>query len=166
MEFSVRSPSRPRFCWQLRSQCLELGERTRLMAIVNLSTVAGFPDAANAKFAVAAAVEAVDGGADIVELGSAATRTGAQTVNANQECSRLLPVLEGLLLARPKAIVERGHQLRGDGAGSGEDGRGDSQGRLRLDVGRGDGRGGGAERVRHRADARAGASASGWRRGR
>jgi len=105
MEFSVRSPSRPRFCWQLRSQCLELGERTRLMAIVNLSTVAGFPDAANAKFAVAAAVEAVDGGADIVELGSAATRTGAQTVNANQECSRLLPVLEGLLLARPKAIV-------------------------------------------------------------
>jgi len=105
MEFSVRSPSRPRFCWQLRSQCLELGERTRLMAIVNLSTVAGFPDAANAKFAVAAAVEAVDGGADIVELGSAATRTGTQPVSAKEECARLLPVLEGLLLARPKAIV-------------------------------------------------------------
>jgi dihydropteroate synthase len=105
MEFSVRSPSRPRFRWQLRSQCLELGERTRLVAIVNLATVTGFPDAANAKFAVAAAVEAVDGGADIVELGSAATRTGAQTVSAEQETARLLPVLEGLLLERPKAIV-------------------------------------------------------------
>jgi dihydropteroate synthase len=105
MEFSVRSPSRPRFRWQLRTQCLELGERTRLMAIVNLSTVAGFPDAANAKFAVAAAVEAVDSGADIVELGSAAIRTGAQTVNADQECARLLPVLEGLMIERPKAVV-------------------------------------------------------------
>jgi dihydropteroate synthase len=110
MEFSVIAASRPRFCWRLRSRRLELGERTLLMAIVNLApeSVAGghtLPAAASAKVALAAAVEAVDGGADIVELGSAATRTGAQTVSADEECARLLPVLEGLLHARPKAIV-------------------------------------------------------------
>ena len=110
MEISAITSSRPRFCWHLRSQHLELGECTLLMAIVNLapeSTAPGhaMPPAASAKFALAAAVEAVDAGADIVELGSAATRTGAQTVSAEEECARLLPVLEGLLHARPQAVV-------------------------------------------------------------
>jgi dihydropteroate synthase len=113
MEFSAIAASRPKFCWRLRSRRLELGERTLLMAIVNLApesigsggAAARLPAAATAKVALAAAVEAVDGGADIVELGSAATRTGAQTVSADEECARLLPVLEGLLLARPQAVV-------------------------------------------------------------
>ena len=105
MEISAYPPSRPRFCWHLRSRRMELGERTRLIAIVNLAQEDGLPAAASAKFAVAAAIEAVDGGADIVELGSSATRTGAQTITAKHECERLLPVLEGLLHARPKAVV-------------------------------------------------------------
>jgi dihydropteroate synthase len=105
MEISAVTLSRPRFCWRLRTRRVELGERTRLMAIVNLAAETGMPAAANAKFALGAAVEAVDSGADSVELGSAATRTGTQTVNAEQECARLLPVLEGLLQARPQALV-------------------------------------------------------------
>ena len=105
--------SRPQFCWRLRSSRLELGERTLLMAIVNLApesigvpdgTLVRLPAPASTKVALAEAVEAVDSGADIVELGSAATRT-TQTVSAQEECARLLPVLEGLLHERPEAVV-------------------------------------------------------------
>jgi len=54
---------------------------------------------------VAAAVAAVDGGADIVDLGAESTRPGAEPVSAGEEQKRLLPVVEGVLKARPKAIV-------------------------------------------------------------
>ena len=137
---------RPRFHWQLRSRRLEVGERTLLMAIVNLTPDSFSSDglfAASAgplgsssgsfasgsgsfasgsfapgsgqvsrgmvvaaeKVAVAAAVEAVDGGADIVDLGAESTRPNATPISAEEEQGRLLPVLEGLLFARPEAVV-------------------------------------------------------------
>ena len=152
MEISAYPPSRPRFCWHLRSRRMELGERTRLIAIVNLAQEDGLPAAASAKFAVAAAIEAVDGGADIVELGSSATRTGAQTITAKHECERLLPVLEGLLHARPKAVVSVDTCYAGTAREATR--RGDSEGCLRPDLGRGDGRDRRAQRLRRGADVR------------
>lgn len=145
---SLRRRIRPRFDWQLRSRKLALGERTLLMAIVNLTPdsfssdgllpggsglLPGSPRllptssgklpgsavlgdfasgrlgsgmaAAAEKVAVAAAVEAVDSGADIVDLGAESTRPNALPISPEEEQLRLLPVLEGLLFARPAAVV-------------------------------------------------------------
>jgi len=113
--YAVMNRLRPRsrYEWQLRSRKLALGARTLLMAIVNLTPdsfsgdglLARGLEAASSKVAVAAAVEAVDGGADIVDLGAESTRPNATPLSDNEEQARLLPVLEGLLLARPKAVV-------------------------------------------------------------
>jgi dihydropteroate synthase len=114
-----RSNYRPRFEWQLRTRKLALGQRTRLMAIVNLTpdSFSGDglldgngpmllgPAAAVTKLALATAVEAVDAGADIVDLGAESTRPNATPISSEQEQARLLPVLEQLLRERPHAIV-------------------------------------------------------------
>jgi dihydropteroate synthase len=60
---------------------------------------------ASTKLAVAAAVEALDSGADILDLGAESTRPNATPISAEEEQSRLLPVLEALLNQRPGAIV-------------------------------------------------------------
>ncbi len=93
---------------------MELGECTRLMAIVNLTPDSFSGDgllatpmalATGQKLALAAAVEAVDGGADIVDLGAESTRPNATPLTSNEEQARLLPVLEALLRERPTAVV-------------------------------------------------------------
>ena len=105
---------RPSYIWRLRTRPLGLGERTRLMAIVNITPDsfsgdgtlrAGMPLAAGQKFALAAAVEAADNGADIIDLGAESTRPESQPLTADEEQARLLPVLEALLHERPQAIV-------------------------------------------------------------
>lgn len=114
-----RSNYRPHFEWQLRTRKLALGPRTLLMAIVNLTpdsfsgdgllgaggTVGLQPPAAVIKLAVAMAIEAVDAGADIVDLGAESTRPNATPISTEQEQERLLPVLEQLLRERPQAVV-------------------------------------------------------------
>jgi len=114
-----RSNYRPHFEWQLRTRKLALGQRTLLMAIVNLTpdsfsgdgllsaggTVGLRPPAAVIKLAVGMAIEAVDAGADIVDLGAESTRPNATPITSEQEQARLLPVLEQLLRERPDAVV-------------------------------------------------------------
>jgi dihydropteroate synthase len=99
---------RTRFLWQLRTRTLELGERTRIMAIVNL-TPDSFSGDGLSEPGVAAgimtAIAAFDGGVDIIDLGAESTRPGAEPISSLQEQDRLLPVLEGLLRERPEAIV-------------------------------------------------------------
>jgi dihydropteroate synthase len=78
------------------------------MAIVNLTPDSFSGDGvigAGVDAGVAAAVCAVDAGADLVDLGAESTRPGAPAVTAQEEQRRLLPVLEGLLRARPGTVV-------------------------------------------------------------
>jgi dihydropteroate synthase len=101
-------PSRPLYRWQLRSRALELGMRTCLMAIVNLTPDSFSGDGLanlSVEDSIAAAIAAQDSGADILDLGAESTRPGAVGVSAAEEQARLLPVLEGLLRERPEAIV-------------------------------------------------------------
>ena len=114
-----RANVRTHFDWQLRTRALSLGQRTRLMAIINLTPdsfsgdgVLGGdsparlgPAAAMTKLAVAAAVEAVDAGADIIDLGAESTRPNATPISSEEEQARLLPVLEHLLRERPQTVV-------------------------------------------------------------
>jgi dihydropteroate synthase len=104
--------------WQLRTRALELGRRTLVMGVVNVT-----PDSFNdgglffePEAAVAHALELLDEGADLLDLGAESTRPGSRAggvagcalsplVSAEEEQARLLPVLEGILRARPDAIV-------------------------------------------------------------
>ena len=107
---SVRSQA----VWKLRSRTLALGERTLLMAIVNLTpdSFSGDGLLRSAKglealhvAGVAAAFRALKEGADIVDLGAESTRPGAQPISAEEEQARLLPVVEAVVRARPEAVV-------------------------------------------------------------
>jgi dihydropteroate synthase len=102
----------------LRSRTLELGRRTLVMGVVNI-TPDSFSDGGaffDPDAAVARSLELLDEGADLVDLGAESTRPGsraggaqdtpqAATVSAEEELRRLLPVLTGILRARPDAIV-------------------------------------------------------------
>ncbi len=55
--------------------------------------------------AIAHGIALLDEGADLLDLGAESTRPGSRVVGADEEQARLLPVLEGILAARPEAIV-------------------------------------------------------------
>jgi dihydropteroate synthase len=99
--------------WQLRTRTLELGRRTLVMGVVNI-TPDSFSDGGlflSSEAAVAYGLELIDEGADIVDLGAESTRPGSRAggadaaVTAAEEQARLLPVLKGILLARPDAVI-------------------------------------------------------------
>lgn len=96
--------------WQLRTRTLEVGRRTLVMGIVNI-TPDSFSDGGlflDPEAAVAHGLRLLDEGADILDLGAESTRPGSSSgpaVSAEEEQARLLPVLEGILRARPGAIV-------------------------------------------------------------
>jgi dihydropteroate synthase len=100
---------RPRFTWQLATHRLQLGERTLVMGIVNV-TPDSFSDGGlyeTPERAVEHAVRLLEEGADILDLGGESTRPGSslQTVGAQQEQDRVLPVIQGVLRACPRAII-------------------------------------------------------------
>jgi len=93
--------------WKLRTRAIELGQRTLVMGIVNV-TPDSFSDGGrffNPEAAVAHSLKLLDEGADLLDLGAESTRPGSRAVSADEEQARLLPVLEGILKARPHAIV-------------------------------------------------------------
>lgn len=102
--------------WKLRTRALEVGRRTLVMGIVNV-TPDSFSDGGrflDPAAAVAHALELLDEGADILDLGAESTRPGSRAgggsslpplVSAEEEQERLLPVLEGILKERPEAVV-------------------------------------------------------------
>jgi dihydropteroate synthase len=104
--------------WQLRTRSLELGRRTLVMGIVNV-TPDSFSDGGRffaPEAAVAHALELLDEGAEILDLGAESTRPGSRAggatgtaiaplVSAEEEQARLLPVLEGILKERPNAVI-------------------------------------------------------------
>jgi dihydropteroate synthase len=99
--------------WQLRTRTLELGRRTLVMGVVNI-TPDSFSDGGlflSVEAAVAHGLKLIEEGADILDLGAESTRPGSRAdgpdaaVGANEEQARLLPVLEGILRARPDAVL-------------------------------------------------------------
>ncbi len=98
---------RPSFQWPLRSRTLALGERTLLMGIVNI-TPDSFSDGGrffSVDSALTHALRLLDEGADLLDLGAESTRPGATPVTPDEEQSRLLPVLNAILKARPNTIL-------------------------------------------------------------
>jgi len=103
--------------WWLRTRTLELGRHTLVMGVVNL-TPDSFSDGGlfpSPEAAVAHGLKLLDEGADLLDLGAESTRPGSRVssrtgeanaaVSAEEEQARLLPVLEGILRARPDAVI-------------------------------------------------------------
>ncbi len=99
---------RPKFEWQLRTRTLALGERTLVMGVVNV-TPDSFSDGgrfATAEFAIAHALHLLDEGADIIDIGGESTRPGKkEPITIGMELERVLPVIQGVLAARPEAVI-------------------------------------------------------------
>jgi dihydropteroate synthase len=90
--------TRSRYRLRLRSRTLELGERTLIMGILNV-TPDSFYDGGrypDAQLAVERAFELEQAGADILDIGGESTRPGADPISADEEIARVLPVLDGL----------------------------------------------------------------------
>jgi dihydropteroate synthase len=83
---------------QIDDRVFEWGERTYLMAVLNV-TPDSFSDGGNfnsvAK-ACAQALRLVKAGADILDVGGESTRPGAQPVSLEEELLRVLPVIQGI----------------------------------------------------------------------
>ena len=122
---------RPVFQWNLGTRSLELGKRTLIMGVVNV-TPDSFSDGGqflDRDKAVEHATRLLDEGADIVDIGGESTRPGAKvdagpakptdaknpaatlklakapTVGADEELKRVLPVIAELKKKHPKAFV-------------------------------------------------------------
>jgi len=96
------------FQWNLGARTLELGKRTLIMGIVNV-TPDSFSDGGlylDSEKAIAHALGLLDDGADIVDVGGESTRPGAKAaVSAEEELRRVLPVITALKKQRPKALI-------------------------------------------------------------
>jgi dihydropteroate synthase len=90
--------SRKHYRLRLVSRTLELGQRTLLMGVLNV-TPDSFSDGGryfDPQAAILRALEMEQVGADIIDIGGESTRPGAAPVSATEELDRVLPVLEGL----------------------------------------------------------------------
>jgi dihydropteroate synthase len=86
--------------WTLRTSRREmiLGDRTRIMAILNV-TPDSFSDGgryASPEMAIAAGLEMVRAGADMLDIGGESSRPGAEPVSTEEELRRVIPVIRGL----------------------------------------------------------------------
>jgi len=115
------------FQWGLGKRSLELGKRTLIMGIVNV-TPDSFSDGGlylDSSNAVAHALQLLEEGADIIDVGGESTRPGAKVVDADakggassanasspkvavsaeEELRRVLPVISELKKLRPDAVI-------------------------------------------------------------
>ena len=114
---------RPVFQWNLGSRSLELGKRTLIMGIVNV-TPDSFSDGGeffDPDNALKHALRLLDQGADIVDVGGESTRPGARveaaegvhsehlspapTVSTEAELKRVVPVITDLKKRCPAAVI-------------------------------------------------------------
>src|SRR5215471_9932779 len=102
---------RPQFDWHLRTRTVNLGQRTIIMGILNVtpdsfSDGGHFYSAQNStERALTQALQMLDEGATILDIGGESTRPGALPVSAEEEQARILPVIGAVLSERPDAIL-------------------------------------------------------------
>ena len=89
---------RKRFEWKFRDKTLQLGDRTLIMGVLNV-TPDSFTDGGKYQDpdrAFARAVELEEEGADLIDVGAESTRPGSARISEAEELRRLVPVLKRL----------------------------------------------------------------------
>jgi dihydropteroate synthase len=90
---------RPPFILKLRDRDLELGQKTLIMGILNV-TPDSFSDGGfffDPNKAIAQAIKMTEEGADIIDIGGESTRPGAESVPLEEEIRRVVPVIKELI---------------------------------------------------------------------
>jgi dihydropteroate synthase len=104
---------RPVFEWQIGSRTLQLGKRTLILGVVNV-TPDSFSDGGinfDRDRAVEYALKLLHDGADIIDVGGESTRPGADVVSAGdavtekEELERVIPVISAVKQKNPQAII-------------------------------------------------------------
>jgi dihydropteroate synthase len=101
-----QSPQEPRIWSLAHGRSLELGSRGHLMGIVNV-TPDSFSDPgvlADRDVAIRAALEMVEAGAAIIDIGGESTRPNGEPVDTATEQARVLPVIEAVA-ARSDVLI-------------------------------------------------------------
>ena len=86
------------YYWKLKRREIQLGDRTLLMGVLNV-TPDSFSDGgkyADPDRAFARALELEEQGADMLDIGAESTRPGSARISAAEEMRRLIPVLKRL----------------------------------------------------------------------
>lgn len=90
-----------------RNHRIELGQRTLVMGIVNVTpdSFSDGGDVFSTEAAVARAIQQLDSGAAIVDIGGESTRPGSDPLPLNEEFDRVIPVIGRLVTQKPDAVV-------------------------------------------------------------
>lgn len=86
------------YYWKLRDSEMQLGERTLLMGVLNI-TPDSFSDGGlfnEPDRAYARALEMEEQGADMIDIGAESTKPGSKRITADEEWQRLVPILKRL----------------------------------------------------------------------
>lgn len=94
------------FSLNLRGRLLAV-DRPLVMGILNLTQDSFHAGSRvpSTEEAVSLALRQLDEGADILDLGAQSTRPGSHRMEAGEEIPRLIPAIQGILNARPEAIL-------------------------------------------------------------
>jgi len=90
--------TRKHFEWKVRGRQIQLGERTLIVGVLNV-TPDSFSDGGKYEDpdrAFARAIELEELGADIIDIGAESTRPGSTRISEAEELRRLIPVLKRL----------------------------------------------------------------------
>jgi dihydropteroate synthase len=93
--------------WRFHDREIPLGQRTLVMGIVNV-TPDSFSDGGmfdDALAAVKRALQLLEEGADVLDVGGESTRPRSDPVDEDEERARVLPVIEGLRREAPEALL-------------------------------------------------------------
>ena len=110
---------------KVRHRAFEWGSRTYLMAILNVTpdSFSGDGLGADLEATRGRAREAIDGGADIIDIGGESTRPGAVPISADEELARVIPAVEAVraLTDLPISVDTYKARVATDALGAGAD---------------------------------------------
>jgi len=95
---AIKNISRTHYSIRCRKQKLNLGKRTLLMGVLNV-TPDSFSDGGvffDKKKAIVHGIGMVEDGVDIIDIGGESTRPGSKPVELEEELRRVIPVIESL----------------------------------------------------------------------
>jgi dihydropteroate synthase len=93
--------------WRCSNHAFDLSAQGEIMGIVNV-TPDSFSDGGKfdkASAGIARALQLLEEGAAIIDIGGESTRPGADDVCAEEETRRVIPVIEGILKEAPEACL-------------------------------------------------------------
>ena len=99
--------TRPHFEISVMGRRVQLGARTIIMGVLNV-TPDSFSDGGlylDSTAAIRRGVEMARQGADWIDVGGESTRPGSRPVSAEEECARVLPVINGLRRRLPSIPI-------------------------------------------------------------